>query len=394
MTTNSDRPTLTFTPSPEPTIGVELEVPIVDRSTRELVPGSARILSACAEEGIDGVSAELMQSMLEVRTDVCADVAAIRDQLVTKLRRVRNVANSTGYDLGLLASHPSARPNDHTVVPAEHYLKLQGRMAWMVYHRVTFGLHVHVGVRSGDEAIGLINLMVQYLPHLIAASANSPFWQGVDTGLASSRCALYNLVTHAGVPQYFTDWKSFRRYCRIMQECGALRSVTCLKWDIRPRPDFGTIEVRACDTPATLRDVLGLAALIRTLTIANQSLLKEKPATRRGDIRRQWITAENRWLATRFGLDAILIRTPGGKRRILRQDLADLVERLLPVAAASGDAAFLRHLGATHESHTGAARQRRVYRDTGRWEAVVDDAVRRLDDGLRDRAAPAAAARG
>lgn len=150
--------------------------------------------------------------------------------------------------------------------PAERYERIQERLSWLTGQRVVFGLHVHVGVPGGDTAMGIIGMLVQYLPHLVAASANSPFWQGVDTGLASTR-----------------------------------------------------------------------VALIRSMVIAAQRLLEEKPLLRRGDMRRRWIAIENKWLATRYGLEALYIRTPSGKRAPLLQDLTDLVSRLTPIARESGD---------------------------------------------------------
>lgn len=377
---------LTFNRSESPTIGVEIELPIIDRDSKELAPGSPRILAACKEEGIEGVSAELMQSMIELQTGVCENVRDAHQQLLPKLRRVRNLANSTGYDLALLASHPSAKPNEHVLFNDEHYHRAHGRLAWLIYHRVTFGLHVHFGVRSGDEAIGLINLLVQHLPHLIGASGNSPFWQGVDTGLTSARCALYNLITHAGVPQYFSNWGDFRDYIKTMQEAKALKSVTSIKWDIRPRPDLGTIEIRVCDTPKSLRHLFGLVALIRTLCIAGQRLLEERPRAGRGDIRRQWIAGENRWLASRHGLEAIYISTPRGKRTQLRNDLAELVERLSPIAAETGDLNYLNYLKPVDKLECGAELQRKLYRDSGKWQSIVEHGIVQLNRDIEELA--------
>ena len=207
-----------------------------------------------------------------------------------------------------------------------------------------FGLHVHVGMPSGDMAIGAINLLMQYVPHLIAVSANSPFWQGVDTGLMSSRIALYRLLPHAGLPLYFSNWKEFRNYCKVMTDCQTIASFKDIYWDIRPRPDFGTIEFRICDIPMTLTETLRIVALVRCLAVAGLRLLHEHPRMRRGNIKRHWIAVENKWLATRYGLQAIYIRTPSGKRRPLAKDLADLLERLMPIAREVRDEKYLAGL--------------------------------------------------
>lgn len=225
-------------------------------------------------------------------------------------------------------------------------------------------------------------MLVQYLPHLVAVSANSPFWQGVDTGLVSTRCALYRLLPHAGVPRYFSKWKEFRTFCHVMQDCKAMASFKDIYWDIRPRPDLGTIEFRICDTPPSLAITLGLVALTRALVVSSLRLLEEHPQLRRGDMRRHWIAIENKWLATRHGLDAMYIRTPAGKRRSLGQDVSDLIDRMTPFAQETNDHEFLTALRPSSGFESGAARQRRLYRQHGNWKALVDDMTARLSAEL------------
>ncbi len=379
--------TLVFSGSEEPTIGVELELPIIDRDTGELAPGAPRILAACAEDGLEHVSAELMQSMIEVRTPVCTTAMEVRDDLRARILRVRNIARSLGYELVMWGSHPFARPTAHSVSDNERYIAVEQRLAWMTSQRVTFGLHVHVGVRDGDEAVGVINMLVQYLPHLLALSVNSPFWQGVDTGFASARAILAGLGPHAGVPGHFENWRELREYLETMRMGGLLKSHKELKWDIRPRPDFGTVEFRVCDAPDRLGTAAGIAALARALVVSTQRLLGERPEARKGDVRRQWFAAENKWLAARNGLDAVYIRPSGGKRP-LRQALVDLIDRHAPIVEAV-DAPLLAALRAGALEESGAARQRRRYREAGEWRSLAQDAVQRLaQDVERVKASP------
>lgn len=367
----------TFRGSERPTLGVELELPVLDRDTGELAPGAPRLLEACAEEGIEEVSAELMKSMVEVRTPVCETGVDAHQQLLTTVGRVRRIANSMGYELALWGAHPFARATAHAVAESERYASVERRLAWMTSQRVTFGLHVHVGVRDGEEAVGVMNMLVQHLPHLLALSANSPFWQGVDTGFASTRSVLYGLVPHSGVPGHFESWRELREYILTMREGGLLTTHRDPKWDIRPRPDLGTIEFRVCDAPDSIAAAAGIAALTRALVVWAQRLLAERPHLRSGDIRRQWFAAENKWLAARYGMDAKYIRPAGDKRRSLGQAALDLIERMAPIADECGDSALLRQLRPLVEE-TGAGRQRRVYRETGEWSALVEDAAARL----------------
>jgi glutamate---cysteine ligase / carboxylate-amine ligase len=375
---------LTFRPSSETTLGVELELQIIDRESRDLASGAVRILKECEIEAIPNVTAELMQSMIELKTGVCRNVSDARNELVLNLRRVRNIASSLGYELALGGTHPFHRSGTSVVFPAERYERIQERLSWLTYQRVVFGLHVHVGVPNGDMAMGIIGMLVQYLPHLLAASANSPFWQGVDTGLASTRVALYRLLPHAGVPRHFRDWKEFRSFYKVMRDCRAIQSTKDIYWDIRPCPNFGTIEFRICDMPDSLATTFGLVTLIRSLVISAQRLLEERPHLRRGDIRRHWIAIENKWLATRYGLEAMYIRSPSGKRAPLAQDLTDLIGRLSPIARESGDYPFLAALLPVDKFESGADRQRRLYRETGSWPALVDDMTTRLAEELKN----------
>jgi glutamate---cysteine ligase / carboxylate-amine ligase len=373
---------MVFHPSPTTTVGAELELMLLDPESGDLAPGAVRLLKTCADEAIDGVSAELMQSMIELKTGVCANVAGIGDQLVPRLRRVRNIAQSMGYQLAMSGTHPFHRPSNSAVSPSERYERLVERLAYLIHQRVVFGLHIHVGVPSGDMALGVMNQLVQYLPHLLAVSASSPFWQGVDTGLASCRTALYRTLPHSGVPRYFPRWKNFRAYFRVMRECGAIQSMKDIYWDIRPRPEFGTIELRVCDMPGTLQTTFALIALVRSLAVASQRLIEERPQMQRGDIRRHWIAVENKWLSTRYGLGAIYIRTPGGKRRPLKQDLNELIGRLIPIARETGDDVFLSTLLPLDKFESGADRQRRLYRDAGNARSLVNDMVASLSAEL------------
>jgi carboxylate-amine ligase len=383
---------LLFHPSAEPAFGVEIELQILDRETGDLAPGAVRILKACEADGVMGTAAELMQSMIEVKTGICKNVDEAKEQLYSRIGRVRNIATSLGFDLAMASTHPFHRTTTSTIFPAERYEKILDRLQWLTYQRVMFGLHVHVGMPDGDTAIGVINQLVRYLPHLIALSANSPFWQGVDTGLASSRIALYRLLPHAGLPQYFANWKEFRNYCRVMLDCNTISSFKDIYWDVRPRPDFGTIEVRVCDIPSTLTETLRLVALIRTLVISCMRLVKEKPRVRFGDVRRHWIAVENKWLATRYGLKAMYVRTPSGKRRGLAQDVHELVEKLLPIAHESGDDKYLAPFKAIERFESGAERQRRLFREHGQWKTLTGHLVHELAhdlDGVKPHAAAA-----
>ena len=379
---SAQRDALSFQSSPTTSIGIELEIQILDHETGDLVPGAVPMLNLCKQQSIAGVSSEFMQSMIEIKTGVCANVGELSQQIHPLARRVRTLATSLGYDLALSGTHPFGRASANAIFPSERYERIRERLGWVAANELIFGLHVHVGVPNGDVAIGLMNALVQYLPHLLALSANSPFWQGADTGLASFRAAYYGLMPRSGVPPYFGRWKDFRSYMQVMFGSGAIGSLKDIYWDIRPRPDYGTIELRVFDAPPTLAMTLALAALTRSLVIETSRRLAEHPQLCRGDRRKQWMALENKWSAIRYGLQATYLRTPSGKRRSLGHDTAELIERLLPVARESGDDRFLRQLLPIEKLEIGSDLQRRAYRETGDWRALMQSLRGRLADEL------------
>ncbi|MFL5244857.1 MAG: YbdK family carboxylate-amine ligase [Gemmataceae bacterium] len=362
-----------FVGSPDTTLGVELELQIIDPDSGDLVPGALRILDACAEENIEGVSGEFLLSMLEIKTAVCGNVAEVKDALVRTFSQVRNIAYSLGYDLAIGGTHPFARPCTSAISPEDRYQRLRKEQGWLAYQEAIFGLHVHVGVPGALEAIGVANLIVEYLPHLLALSANSSFWEGVDTSFASVRARMFRPSAQSGIPPHFSNWEEFCRYCKLMHAGRALASTKDLYWDVRPRPHLGTLEFRIFDAPASLSTLLGLTALARCLVIEGLRLLKEQPDQLAGDPSRYLLANENKWLAARYGLQAPCVRRPGEECRTLAEDTDQLLDRLEPVAREAGEATFLDAFQPLDQFELGADRQRRLYRQTGNWHAVVAD---------------------
>jgi carboxylate-amine ligase len=379
---------LEFHTSRQTTLGVELELQIIDPETADLVPGALRILDVCEDEGIEGVAAEFLQSMIEVKTGVCRDATEVRETLFPLLGRVHRIARSLGYDLSVGGTHPFHRPATSAIFPNERYRRIQKQHGWMAYQEAIFGLHVHVGVPDGEKAIGLTNLLVPYLPHLLALSANSPFWQGIDTNFASTRARMFQPSPHAGIPQHCSSWADFRRHCAVLHEGRVLQGTKDLYWDVRPRPQLGTLEFRIFDAPATLSSLLGLTALTRCLVIDGLRLLEERPELASGDARDFWLARENKWLAARYGLQAECVRQPGLAPRTLAEDVGRLLESLRPLARAAGEERFLNAFGTGKDFETGACRQRRLYRETGNWQVVLDDMRSRWQRELTEEIHP------
>jgi glutamate---cysteine ligase / carboxylate-amine ligase len=385
---------LTFHGGSETTLGVEIELQILDRQTGELAPGATRILQACQDEKIDGVTGEFLLSMLEVKTDVCRNTTEVRDTLAPRLRHVHNVTQTLGFDLSIGGTHPAARASMSAVFPGERYQRMQKHQGWLAYQEACYGLHVHVGVPDGERAVGVINQLAEYLPHLIGLSANSPFWQGVDTTFASMRMRMFRPTANSGLTPRFETWDDFLHYSKTMHAAGLISGTKDLYWDLRPKPAFGTIEFRIFDAPPTLTQILGLTSLARCLVTHALARLDDDPDCGRGDQDRFWLANENRWLAARYGLQAACVRGPNEERRTLADDAAQLLAELRPTAEAIGELQFLRLLEPVDQLDTGAERQRRIYRQTGQWKPIVDDAQKRWRQDLEQHAAAAKPASG
>jgi len=373
---------LRFRPSCGVTLGVELELQLLDPATRELAPGAVRVLDACADEKLPGISGEFLLCMIEAKTGVCQNVQEVRDTFVPLLRKLRNISRSLGYEVCSGGTHPCGRPLMSALYPDERYQRIQNKQGWSAYQEAVFGLHVHVGVPSANQAIRVSNLVSRYLPHLLALSANSPLWEGIDTNYASTRARMFRPGAHVGVPPQFRDWSRYSAFVNRLHRAGAIDGTKDLYWDIRPRADFGTIEFRIFDAPPTVEHLLALVALTRSLVVQALRTLERDPQRGQPSFTRAWLANENRWAASRFGLNSphMLAGKSGGQT--LRDDCARLMRRILPVARDMGEHSFLEPLLHLPSLETGAARQRRVFRDQGQWQSVVDDMCDRWSQGF------------
>jgi carboxylate-amine ligase len=242
-------------------------------------------------------------------------------------------------------------------------------------------LHIHIGVPSGDAAIGVINLLVPYLPHMLALSANSPFWQGIDTGFASARVRMFRPTGSAGLPPRLSSWQEFGEYCKVLHDAELIEATKDVYFDIRPRPGFGTIEFRIFDVPGRFSEMLGIVALVRALVLDALQTLEKKPKQIEGNRDAHWLAVENRWLASRYGLQAQIIREPKQPRASIVDEVQALLKRLNPLITKSDDGEFFHAL---HGGRlvTGTERQRQIYRETGEWRSVLDAMIHGWTDEL------------
>jgi len=367
---------ISWNPSRGATIGVEWELQLLDTSTRMLRQDAGEVLAALpglTEEGEHPkIRHELMQSTVEVVTGVCSTVSEAKDDLSATISQLERITGRRGTMLACAGTHPVSDWRDAKMAPIQRYAELVEQMQWLVRRIQTFGVHVHVGIRDGSKAIPIVNALAGYLPHFLALTASSPYWNGQDTGLASSRAIVFGGLPTSGPPQPLTDWTEFEEYMDTLLRAGTIRSIKEVWWDIRPHPDFGTVEIRMFDGVPTLREIGMTAALSQSLVQLMDTQLDRgyklptPPA---------WVVRDNKWRATRYGLDAIVITDDSGSTAPLRDELYELTRELQPVADRLGCGPELGVVSEVLDSGASYERQRAIVASGGGLGDVVDALV-------------------
>src|ERR671911_101835 len=346
------------------TLGVEEELSVVDATTGELVPKIEEIMGRLPDQLGEFVSYELFQSVLEIKTSVCATVAESEKQLRELRGRVGSWAAACGASLASAGTHPFSRYRDQKVTDHERYKNVLRLLRWIAQREVIFGQHVHVAVPGPEEAIIAHNRLAEQTPILLALSANSPFWQGFDTGFESSRVKVFESFPRAGLPPAFPDYEAFERYVDLMVESGAMEDYTFCWWDVRPHPKIGTIELRVLDSQTSLRSTVALTALTQCLVV------KALSENARGPYNRE-LAAENKFRASRHGLDATFFEAREKRSVPAREAARTLVNELHPVSQDLSCEHELSEILEIIENGTGSLHQRRAYEESGDFLDVV-----------------------
>ena len=370
--------TIEFTSSPGPSLGIELELALVDADTMALSSSIERVLEGVPAQFKDNIKPELMQSYVEINTGVCRTVDDAESDLREKLFALQNVTDGLGLRLYWAGTHPFSHWRDQQITPSERYQRLVDMLQDMARQLVCFGLHVHVGVNSGDKAVMICDRIMRHLPTLLALSSNSPWWEGRVSGLRSHRAKIMEGLPTAGLPPLMRNWSEYVWLVRHLIETGFIDSIREIWWDVRPHHNFGTVEVRMCDIPGNLEDSLALAALVQCLVKALSDEIDQ--GTYQHDCHPMMVR-QNKWRASRYGLEAQLIDPLTFEPQSVRQIVARLVEKLQPVAAELGCTNWLDRILRLSEGKSWAARQLEVLEQTGSPQEVVRrfSALARLD---------------
>lgn len=360
-------PALHFTRNEAPTLGVEVELQLVDAESYELTCAIDPILARIAPELAARVKPELMQCYLEINTGICRDVGEVRRDLQETLAALYRVTDPLGVRLLWAGTHPCSSWRRQEITVNDRYFMLVDLMQDVARRLVTFGLHVHVGVESGDKAVMICDRLLRHLPLLLALTANSPFWESRPTGLQSNRSKIMEMLPTAGLPHQMRNWSEYTWLVNHLIDTGFIHTIREIWWDIRPHHNFGTVEIRVCDMPPHLEHVVAITALVQSLVVAISRQIDE--GTYLPDSHPMMV-AQNKWRATRFGAAATLVDSDDFTQHSVQETIDRLVTRLLPVAGelrCAAELSFCREL----PKLSGAEQQLQLYRETYSRHAVV-----------------------
>tara|TARA_Y100001970_G_scaffold124890_2_gene154659 strand:+ start:23273 stop:24304 length:1032 start_codon:yes stop_codon:yes gene_type:complete len=268
---------------------------------------------------------ELLQCIVEITTDVCNNIDEIYDDLRPKLDMAIEYANNNGIELLSMPIHPFSKVSDQKVSNDKRYTDFLDRMQWPLRRLLITGIHVHVGVESGEKAIAIINGMKRYIPYLIALSANSPYFESEETGLASTRTKIFEGLPNTGIPERLRNYSEFQKFMRTLISANSIESIREIWWDIRPHPGYGTVEIRICDSIPNLLDIKDLTALCQALVVGMSKHYDNGTQLPYLD---NWILYENKWRATRYGIDAQLIINEDGEQTLIKDEIINTINNL------------------------------------------------------------------
>ncbi|HEX8817920.1 MAG TPA: carboxylate-amine ligase [Terriglobales bacterium] len=375
---------------PSFTIGIEEEYQTVDPVTRDL---RSHINTEMMEQGRlrlqERVKAELHQAVVEVGTSVCADIKTAKAEVRTLRRDMIKLAKDNGLRLASAATHPFGDWRVQEITPDPRYKNIVEDMQLVARANLIFGLHVHIGVEDRETAIHLMNHARYFLPHILALSTNSPFWLGMNTGLKSYRCKVFDKFPRTNIPDYFPSWGEYENFIKLLIKTNCIDNAKKIWWDMRPHPFFNTLEFRVCDIPMRLDETVALAALIQA-TIAK--LYKLHAANQGFRLYRRALLMENKWRASRYGLDGKLIDFGKQKEVPARDLILEYLEFVDDVVDELGSREELEYIHEILKMGSGADRQLRVYQETGDFKKVVDYIIAETEAGVEEET-PTASAR-
>ena len=369
-----------FIPSEPLSVGVEMEFQLIDIESGELVNGIKPLIEIYPESPY--IKPEFIQNTVELASRVGRNIADVHQHLLLLAKNLKPHCNRLGMDLFGAGTHPFDE-RLALFTPLPRYLELKQTSGILGHFQVTFATHVHIGVRSRDEAIYLFRALKPYLPLFMALSANSPFWRGYDTGFVAYRHRVLAASRNYGIPPSFENWNQFREFLEASQRAGMLDTIQDVHWDIRPRPHLGTVELRVMDAQPTIDEAMQLAALARSLAACLLDKQERMDNTLLPQELPWWIERDNHYTTSRLGLDADYVFNRHGEVCSLRTVWKDVVEYVHPYAESLGEVAYLQRLHTrVTEDCLPYSRQHAYYEESGDMKSIVTALVVELDAEL------------
>ncbi len=361
-------------------IGIEEEYLLVERETGALIteqpPG---LLEKVADLRHGMVARELFSSQLEIATGICTDVKYLRADIGLLRLAVTEAAAEHGLAPIAASSHPFARWRQQQVTEGERYQALAADLQGVGRQLLISGLHVHVGIEDPDLRIDLMGQAAYFLPHLLALSTSSPFWEGRDTGLKSYRMAVFRTLPRTGLPEKFDSWSDFRRHVEVLVQAGIIEDSSKVWWDIRPSERYPTLEMRVTDLPTRMEDTIAVASMYVCLL---RMLWRLKLENRRWRSYANFLVSENLWRAQRYGIGDSLIDFGKGELVPVPDLVEEIIELVRPDAEALDCVAEVEHARTICERGTSADCQLAAYREALEGGATDDEALKAVVDAL------------
>ena len=365
------------------TVGVEEEFQIVDPNTWELRSHVSELLASSAPAFGDQVKREMHQSIVEVGTKICSSIGELAEEIIKNRRDLADAAERVGLRVAAAGTHPFSNWMDQVISPGERYENIVEELQQLARSLLIFGLHVHVAVPDRSAMIDLMNEARYFLPHLLALSTSSPFWMGRDTGLKSFRTTVFRRFPRTGIPEQFGSWSEYEEYVNLLVELHCIDNAKKIWWDLRPHPTFGTLEFRICDVPTAPRASIAIAALAQAIVVKLYRLRARNLGFRRYP---RALIEENKWRASRWGLDGKLIDFGKRKEVPMRELAVELLEFIDDVVDELGSRREVEYVRKILSDGTSAERQVQVFRETGDLRAVVQALVEETRESVEDSA--------
>ncbi|MFV2145260.1 MULTISPECIES: glutamate--cysteine ligase [Isoptericola] len=372
---------LDFAPSRRSSVGLEWELALVDADSGNLRQVAPAVMAALGpDERARFVKPEFLRNTLEVVSDVCDTVGAAIVDLEAGIAAIRDVVEPMRVEIMGAGTHPFAHWSQQQVTDKQRYATVVDRTQVWGRQQVVYGVHVHVGIEDRAKVLPIVRSLMVYVAHLQALSASSPYWGADDTGYASMRALIFQQLPTAGLPYQFSEWSQLEQYVDDMLKTGVIDDFTEVRWDVRPAPHFGTVEVRVCDGTSNVLELAALGALVHCLVEHFSTLLDEgRPLP----VMPRWFVHENKWRAARYGMDAIIILDADGNEELITDALPRLLDELAPVAARLGCSAELDGIHEILRAGASYQRQRAVAAAHGGGQAGLEAVVRSLVGELR-----------